>query len=254
MGEGFLKFLGTAGARVVVFKQLRASGGIWVSLNGVNLLIDPGPGTLVRALSARPRLDPLQLDGILLTHRHLDHSADVNVMIEAMTEGGWRKRGVLFAPEDALEDDPVVLRYLRGFLEGIEVLREGGEYHLKGLSFFVPLRHRHPGETYGVFLIEPKRIAFITDTLFFPQLIDAYQGAEVLVINVVRAGERKDHIQHLTLSDAEALIEGIRPQRAILTHFGMTMLQAKPWEVAERLTQRTGCEVLAARDGMSVSL
>ena len=28
----------------------------------------------------------MKLDAIILTHRHLDHAADVNVMIEAMTE------------------------------------------------------------------------------------------------------------------------------------------------------------------------
>ena len=37
----FIKFLGTAGARFVMIKQLRASGGIWVSAAGRNILIDP---------------------------------------------------------------------------------------------------------------------------------------------------------------------------------------------------------------------
>jgi hypothetical protein len=42
-------------------------------------------------------------------------------MIEAMTEGGFKKRGVLFAPEDALEGDPVVLKYLRNYVKEIVV-------------------------------------------------------------------------------------------------------------------------------------
>ena len=42
----FIKFLGTAGARFVVMKQLRASGGVWLSLGKTNLYIDPGPGAL----------------------------------------------------------------------------------------------------------------------------------------------------------------------------------------------------------------
>jgi len=104
----FVKFIGTAGARFVVMKQLRSSGGVWLSSGRTHLYIDPGPGALVRCLSSRPRMDPSALDGIVLTHKHLDHSNDVNVMIEAMTEGGFRKKGVLFAPEDALEKDPVV--------------------------------------------------------------------------------------------------------------------------------------------------
>ncbi len=252
MGDAFLKFLGTAGARVVVFKQLRASGGLWLELNGTRLHIDPGPGALVRALSSRPKLDPAKLDALLLTHRHLDHSADINVMIEAMTEGGRRKGGVLFAPADALDEDPVVLNYVRGYLGKVEVLEEGKSYRVGGITFSTPLRHRHSVETYG--LIVEGRIALISDTLFFPDLIEAYRGVEVLVINVVRAGERDERIEHLTLGDARELIKGIRPKRAILTHFGMTVLRAKPWEVAEGLSRETGCEVIAARDGMTLEL
>ncbi len=71
-----IKFLGTAGARFVMLKQLRASGGIWLELAGARLLIDPGPGTLVRCAKSRPRLDPAKLDAIVLTHKHLDHSSD----------------------------------------------------------------------------------------------------------------------------------------------------------------------------------
>jgi len=41
-------FLGTGGARVVVFKQIRASGGIWFSIDGTEFLLDPGPGALIR--------------------------------------------------------------------------------------------------------------------------------------------------------------------------------------------------------------
>ena len=37
----FIKFLGTAGARFVVTKQLRASGGLWLSAGKTNLSIDP---------------------------------------------------------------------------------------------------------------------------------------------------------------------------------------------------------------------
>jgi len=35
-----LKFLGTAGARFVVMKQLRASGGIWLTLDETQIMID----------------------------------------------------------------------------------------------------------------------------------------------------------------------------------------------------------------------
>ena len=45
-GNNFIKFLGTAGARFVMIRQLRHSGGLWINCSGTNVLIDPGPGAL----------------------------------------------------------------------------------------------------------------------------------------------------------------------------------------------------------------
>ena len=89
-----ITFLGTAGARVMVANQILASGGLWFDLGGTALLLDPGPGTLVQA--PKRKLKAAKLEAIILSHRHLDHAADVNIMVEAMTDGGLRKRGVLF--------------------------------------------------------------------------------------------------------------------------------------------------------------
>ena len=69
-----IKFLGTAGARFVVTKQLRKSGGLWITLDNTNVLIDPGPGSLINCLSSRPKLNPKYLDGIIkLLEKHRIH-------------------------------------------------------------------------------------------------------------------------------------------------------------------------------------
>jgi hypothetical protein len=34
----------------------------------------------------------------------------------------------------------------------------------------------------------------------------------------------------------------------------MTMLRARPWEIAERLSKKLGVKVVAARDGMELDL
>ncbi len=251
----FIKFIGTAGARFVVMKQLRSSGGVWLSAGGTNLYMDPGPGALVRCLNSKPKMDPSTLDGIVLTHKHLDHSGDINVMIEAMTEGGFRKKGVLFAPEDALEKDPVVFNYVRSYLEKIEILRENSQYQIGGISFSTALRHKHGVETYGInFKMASHTISFITDTRFFPELPDLYR-AEVLVIHVVRRGPiGDDPIDHLSIEDVKVIVKKARPKLTVLTHFGMTMIKAKPWEVAAELQKELGVKVIAASDGMKLNL
>src|SRR3972149_608514 len=94
-----LTFLGTGGARFMIISQLLASGGIWLSLSGTELLLDPGPGCIVQTTNRKLRSE--KLNGIIVSHRHLDHSADVNVMVEAMTQGGLHPHGRVFAPGDA---------------------------------------------------------------------------------------------------------------------------------------------------------
>ncbi len=253
--KNWIKFIGTAGARFVVSKQLRSSGGIWLSLQGVNLYMDPGPGALVRCLSSKPKLDPTKLAGILLSHKHLDHSGDINVMIEAMTEGGYAKKGVVFAPRDALEDDPVILRYVRSYVDTIEILQENHSYRLGGLEFSTAEKHRHSVETYGFNFHLPNAIlSYITDTKFDPELLSQYPG-EILILNVVLVAEVPDRkIDHLSLNDVRHILGKTKARAIVLSHFGMRMLQAKPWEIAERLSAETGKKVIAARDGMTLDV
>ncbi|MDP3731871.1 MAG: MBL fold metallo-hydrolase [Candidatus Omnitrophota bacterium] len=245
----FIKFLGTAGARFVMIKQLRSSGGLWVSHSGTNVLIDPGPGSLVRCAASRPKLDPIKLDAIILTHRHLDHANDINVMIEAMTEGGFKKRGILFCPEDAINEDPVVLKHTKGSVERIELLEANKTYKVDNFTFQTSMRHIHPVLTFGLkFNIKNTSVSLLTDTRYFKELVNFYK-TDILIINVVFFDPRPE-VDHLCFSDVESLLRDIRPKKAILTHFGMTMLKAKPQVQAFELSNKLGIEVSAAYDGM----
>ncbi len=252
-----IKFLGTAGARFVVMKQLRASGGMWITLDDTNILIDPGPGSLVRCLSSKPKLNPMDLDGIILTHRHLDHSNDINVMIEAMTNGGFKKKGIVFAPSDALEKDPVILEYFRDHVDKIEELKEKGNYKIGNITFSTPIKHIHGVETYGL-NIKGKDclISIITDTEYFKNL-ESYYAGDILIINVVLYDDHYKEIRkikHLSFKDVEKIISINKPKLSILTHFGMSMIRIKPWEIAENSSKKLGLKVIAARDGMLIDI
>jgi ribonuclease BN (tRNA processing enzyme) len=248
---GFIKFLGTAGARFVMIRQLRSSGGIWLQSKATNIIIDPGPGAIVRCNSARPQLDPGSLDGIILTHKHLDHSSDINVMIEAMTEGGFKKRGIVFLPQDALGQAGVLLNYLQGFPEKIEILKKG-KFSVGDIKFEAPLKNLHPVETYGLkFFIEDNIIGLIGDTNYFDDLAKVYRDCTVLILNVVFYQKRED-IQHMCLEEALAIITKIKPKKAIITHFGMSMLKAKPYVLEEKIRKELNLDIIFAYDGMKL--
>jgi ribonuclease BN (tRNA processing enzyme) len=246
-----ITFLGTGGARIMVATQILASGGMWLDLGGTEILVDPGPGCIVQSTKRKLRAD--RLSAIILSHRHLDHAGDINVMTEAMTQGGFKPRGRLFVPADALENEPVIFSYLKGYLEGVELLKEGKSYALGGVSFTTPVRHIHPVETYGLlFKTEKHTFSYIADTRYFDGLLKSY-GGELLIINVVFS-EPRPEIDHLSVPDAQRLITELKPKVAILTHFGMPMWRARPWEIARRLTEETGVRVVSARDGMRFDL
>lgn len=237
----------------MVSKQILASGGAWLNFGGVEILLDPGPGCLVHAV--KRKLDPTRLAAIILSHKHLDHSGDINVMIEAMTDGGRRKRGLVFAPSDAIDSGsaPVILSYLCSFPEAVETLAEGRSYKIGNMEFETPVRHHHGVETYGFVFKTPRHtLSWIIDTKFFPELTKFYRG-ELLIINVVRC-QAGSPFDHLSVPEAKQIIREVQPRAAIITHFGMTIWQARPWEVAKQLSDETGVRVISARDGLSFDL
>ena len=246
----FIKFLGTAGARFVMLKQLRSSGGVWIRYKDTNIIIDPGPGSIVRCHASRPKLNPANLDAIILTHKHLDHSGDINVMIEAMTDGGFKKRGTLFAPSDALGQGGVVFDYLKDLVYEIKIL-EKGNFLTKDINFRVPTVNVHSVETYGLkFFFDDTVISFLSDTKYFDGLIDIYKDSTAIILNVVFY-ERCDNYEHLCIEDAVKIIKAVKPKVAILTHFGMGILSKKPYLLEKKLRQETKQNIKFATDGFT---
>ena len=240
--------MGTAGARFMVAKQLAASGGLYLEEGNTRISLDPGPGAIVQY--AKRKVDLTKLDAIVISHRHLDHSNDVNVMIEAMTDGGFRHRGRLYCPSDALDGDPVVLKYIRNFPQEIVALEPQTEYTVGDITFTTTPRHVHQVETFGFRF--GSRLGWVTDSAYYDGIAEQHR-ADVMVIHLVLM-ECRAGLPHLCLDDAERIIREAKPRLAILTHYGMTVWRAHPWELAADLTQRIGTEVKAARDGMSLEL
>ena len=127
------------------------------------------------------------------------------------------------------------------------------EITLKDIRMKFPVENMHPVETYGViYTFRSGRLGYIPDTEYFPGLVNAYAGIDYLIINVVRMKTDK-RIHHLNMEEAGDLINKIRPKKAILTHFGLQVLKSSPEHQAKILSEKTGVEVIAAKDGMTVN-
>ena len=146
------------------------------------------------------------------------------------------------------------MKYVRNYLDKIEILKEKGRYNIGKISFETPVRHiHHSVEVYGFNIFgKNNSISIISDTIYFNG-IESYYNGDLLIINVVFYENKKD-IQHFDIKDVEKIISEKKPKLTILTHFGMTMIKLKPWEIAKKLSKKLGVKVIAASDGLEVDL
>ncbi len=246
-------FLGTAGGRASVFRFLRRSGGFLLFLSGSLVHVDPGPGAFVYLHQLG--IDPKNIDLVVLSHIHLDHSSDVNSVIESATDGGKLKHVALFAPRSAFEGHHrVVLPFIRERLALEGFLKEGEVLSYKSVNVKAVMKHTHHGaETYA--LLFNDRILYVSCALYEDRMLKLYpHNVEVMIINTTLYRKTKP-IDHLTIEDAERLISVLKPKKVILTHFGYEfLLQYYPERVAEELSQKYGIPVVSAKDFMEVVL
>jgi len=101
-----------------------------------------------------------------------------------------------------------------------------------------------------------KKIGFITDTRFWEDLPGFYDHVDILVVNVLRVKPitPEENIDHLSLRDFTKIITSVRPEVAVMTHFGMNFIKDKPYLIARKIKDETGIEVVAAYDGMTLGL
>lgn len=84
-------FLGALGCRLGMLSG--GAGGLLVKMGETTLLVDPGPGALDRlvALRSTGAFSFANLDGILCSHLHPDHTANLLPCIEGMLAAGARR-------------------------------------------------------------------------------------------------------------------------------------------------------------------
>ena len=192
-------------------KRLRAS--VLVRTHDMNILIDASPDLRQQALTHG--ID--HLDALLITHSHYDHVGGLDdlrpllagsklpIYVREDVDGDLRRRLDYCFREHPYPGVPQL---------HLEIINDR-PFFIKGLKI-IPIEVHH-----GKLPIYGYRIgdfAYLTDvkTIDDDQL-DKLEGVRVLIINALRW--TPEHFAHLTVDEALALIERIRPERAYLTHF-----------------------------------
>jgi phosphoribosyl 1,2-cyclic phosphodiesterase len=249
-------FLGTGGGRVVTFLQLRGTGGVVFKLPPYQIHIDPGPGALLRAKEFR--VNPRHTNVLCLTHCHMDHIDDVNVILEAMTFGKTRKHGILISNKTCLEGvedfSPVVPTYCKKRLEKVVMLNPGDWFELENLRIEATrTQHEDPFGIGFKFVTRDFKVSYTSDTDLIPALIEDHKDSEIVILSLFRPARDK-WPGHLCTEEAIQFLKEIKARVAILHHFGMKVLRASPFNEARRIARETGIRTIAATDGMKASI
>ena len=250
-----LIFLGAGGGRFQTVYQHFKTGGFRVHA-GVNLHIDPGPGALL--LTRQYGLNPLELDGIVVTHCHPDHYTDAEVLVEAMTHLMRKKRGVLICSKSVIEGvekyGPAVSRYHQEKPERLVVFEPGETLQLGNLKIeSIPAKHSDP-TTFGLlFHTENGVIGYTSDTQYFENIEEHFKDVRVLIANVTRPLSMRIP-WHLCSDDLIRILKVVKPELVVMIHMGMLFLNHPPSKEASRVKSETSVETIPGQAGLKITL
>lgn len=252
-------FLGTGGDEFVVGKQIKASGGIIVQVEGYQFHIDPGPGAVVRAHQAGINLR--ENTAVLVSHSHINHCNDVNAVMAAMSHNGFDVNGVLISNitfangSEEAQMAPMLTKFHKKCVERVIVAKPSQRIGIETVEIQTLQAFHNDPNAMGFKLITPKfTLTYSGDTRYSRELVEQYRKSDILILNVVNpSGTNSKNSDNLCFEDAVTILGKTKPKLAVITHFGKAMLKADPISQAREIQKATGVQVLAAIDGMSIN-
>jgi ribonuclease BN (tRNA processing enzyme) len=253
--ENSVLFLGTGGDSIVVGKQIRASGGIILELEGNQFVLDPGPGCLARARQADVSIrDTI---AVLVSHAHTNHATEVNAVLEALSVSGLDRIGVLVCSKKVSQGDekelPVLTNRSKSFVEKVIELEPGAKIGINNVNIHTTKTQHFDTEGLGFIFETPRyKVGYTSDTEYTDEIADQYKNCSLLIINCKFPIDMKEP-GHLNVADAIKLLKRVKPKFAILTHFGVKVLEANPMYIARDVQRECQVEVVCAYDGLMVN-
>ncbi|CCH54171.1 beta-lactamase domain protein [Fibrisoma limi BUZ 3] len=199
--------------RSVDFRDKRLRSSVHVAIDGRSFIIDTGPDFRQQVL----RLGLKQVDAVVYTHEHKDHTAGLDEIRAYNFRSG--QEIPIYARASVLEQLQREFAYI--FAErkypGVPRVRTheitNEPFDILGVRI-IPievLHHKLP-----VFGFRIGDFTYLTDLNYISdEELEKVWGTRVLVLDAL---QQQPHISHFTLDQAVALAERIAPERTYFTH------------------------------------
>ena len=248
-------FLGVAGDHYVAGKQVRGSGGIVLQIEDMQFHIDPGPGAVVR--NKQYSINSRENTAIIVSHSHINHCNDINALISATTANGLDHVSVLIASKSLLqgleEQTPFLTNFHKSCVERVIRVESGNEIGINKVEIHVLKAEHSDPFAVGYKFITPKfSVIYTGDTEYFEEMNEIYKNVDILILNVQEPFDREVE-GRLSADDAVKILEKTKPRLAVITHFGVKMLNADPIFIAREIQKKSGVQTMAAKDGLSIN-
>lgn len=242
--------------------QVRATGGIFVDLDDVNFVIDPGPGSLAHARALG--IDVEKYNGLMISHLHPDNCSDTNVLADGMKDAFIIAEEHCILPMEKMKKKsqkfkwyPIVSYYHQSHTKHLHPAKHGDVIKLGALEIEV-YKSTHYDPTVGYKIKHPKMtIGYPADGPYYKGQEKNFDGCHVLILNVlVPKGVKTDVKKHMGIDDAITLINSMqnKPRLIIMQHFSFWMIRSNLWKQAKILQDATKVKVIHAEDFMQINL
>ena len=224
----------------------RASSSYLIQAARRNILIDLGPSVVRRLLETGLTVNDIDL--VVLTHFHPDHTADLVTFLFACNYGEpQRSKPLTILGGPGLER--FVARLARAWRwvmpTGYELTlksMQAGAWEWEGLRIRTA-RMSHNRESIGVRIEEDRAVVFSGDTDYSANLIRLARGVDLLVVECSFPEQKVKG--HLDLASLERIVARAKPRQVLLSHL------YPAWENFRGVLHTP---LLLAEDGLEIEL
>ena len=198
-------------------KANEASAGYLLEHEGFHLLLDCGSGVLSKLQTI---IQPEILDGVMISHYHPDHIADIGVLQHARLIGGLLGKKMDCLPiygHSFNQQEYAKLTYkeiTKGIAYDPDKVLQFGPFTIRFL------KTKHPVPCFAMrFEVEGKSLVYTADTAFKEEFISFSNETDLLLCECNFYGNQDGtNAGHMTSYDAGGLASAANVKQLVLTH------------------------------------